>query len=159
MSAAIRTDQNQAAEGPLVACWTLSPDERDLKHVLDSVRLLPAADAYDYEYFRDRLADPSVLEDSVAVCLYLAPMLAVAVGGPRRGGYLPVDLIYPAVAVKDLLVDRPGFPNPRVRWSPYRDACHVVEWGDPPPLDDDIARGQFYGYSPAAITAFLRRAG
>ncbi|MDF2258389.1 DUF6302 family protein [Streptantibioticus ferralitis] len=46
--------------------------------------------------------------------------------------------------------------NVRVRWSPYRDTCHMVEWGDTPPLWDDAARGRFYGYSDTAITAFLQ---
>jgi hypothetical protein len=119
------------------------------------VRLLPPGDAYDYPYFRDRLADPSVLEDSVAVCLYRAPLLAVAVGGPRRGGYLSVDLLTSALAICRVLAGRSGFPNVRVRWSPHSDTCHVVEWGDPPP-QDDVERGRFYGYSDTAITVFLQ---
>ncbi|MGW7004170.1 DUF6302 family protein [Streptomyces sp. NPDC054933] len=120
-----------------------------------TVRLLPPAEACDYEYFRDRLADPSVLENSVAVCLNRAPLLAVAVGGPRRGGYLSVDLLLQALAIRRLLMGRPGYHDVRVRWSPYRDTCHVVEWGDTPPRDD-VSLGRFYGYSDTAITAFLQ---
>ncbi|MFC4507888.1 MULTISPECIES: DUF6302 family protein [Streptomyces] len=51
-----------------------------------TVHLRPATEAYDYEHYRNLLADPSVLTDSFAVCVYRAPLLAVPVGGPRRGG-------------------------------------------------------------------------
>lgn len=118
-------------------------------------RLLPAVAASGLDYFTDRLADLSVLEDSVAVRLGKPALLAVAVGGQRRGGYLSVDLLTTAVAVAELLAGRPGFPDVRVRWSLYRDTCHVVEWGEPPPEPDDVARGRFYGYGEAAITAFI----
>ncbi len=121
-----------------------------------AIRLLPPKDARDYCYFRERLADPSLLDRSVAVGLYGALLLAVPVGGTRRGGFLPVDEILPALAISRLLADRPGFPNPRVRWSPWPDTCHAVRWGDEPPPEDDIARGWFYGYSATAITAFLQ---
>jgi hypothetical protein len=91
----------------------------------------------------------------VAVRLGKVALLAVAVGGQRRGGYLSVDLLTTAVTVAELLAGRPEFPDVRVRWSPYRDTCHVVEWGEPAPEHDDVARGRFYGYREAAITALL----
>lgn len=122
-------------------------------------RLLPPADASDYAYSRDRLADPTVLDHSVAVRLHRVALLAVAVGGPRRGGYLSVDLLLTAVAVGDLLTGRHGFPDVRVRWSPYADTSHVVEWGEIAPEGSDAARGRFYGYREAAITAFLSPSG
>ncbi|MEU1629343.1 DUF6302 family protein [Streptomyces sp. NPDC020096] len=120
-----------------------------------TVRLLPPREASDYEYFRNRLADLSVLENSVAVSLNRATLLAVAVGGQRRGGYLSVGLLLQALAIRRLLTGRPGFPDARVRWSPYRDTCHMVEWGDTPPWDD-ASRGRFYGYSDTAVTAFFQ---
>jgi hypothetical protein len=122
-------------------------------------RLLPPTAASDYESFRDRLADPTVLGHSVAVRLHRVSLLAVAVGGPRRGGYLSVDLLVTAVAVGDLLTGRRGFPDVRVRWSPYSDTCHVVEWGESAPEGSDEARGRFYGYREAAITEFLLPSG
>ncbi|MEU0857525.1 DUF6302 family protein [Streptomyces griseofuscus] len=119
--------------------------------------LLPARMAYDYEYFAERLADPSLLESALAVCVHRAPLLAVPVGGKRLGGYMSLDLLILAEKTRSLLAGRDGFPNVRVRPSPYRDTCHVVEWGGQPPVCDyaDAARGQFYGYSEAAILRFF----
>ncbi|MER5210935.1 DUF6302 family protein [Streptomyces sp. NPDC002838] len=123
-----------------------------------SVALRPAAEAYDFEYFRDRLAEPAILASAIAVRVFRAPLLAVPVGGSRRGGYMSFDLLSLAMATRGLLDTRPGFPNLRVRWSPYRDTCHTVEWGDPAPdwWEDDAVFGRFYGYSEAAIAAFVR---
>lgn len=45
-----------------------------------TLSLRPAEDAYDFGYFRDRLADPALLADAVAVCVFRAPLLAVPVG-------------------------------------------------------------------------------
>ncbi|WP_327376541.1 DUF6302 family protein [Streptomyces sp. NBC_01216] len=124
-----------------------------------TVSLRPATEAYDYEYFGSRLAEPALLADAVAVCVFRAPLLAVPVGGPRHGGYMSFDLLTLATATRGLLTERPGFPDLRVRWSPYRDTCHTVEWGDPAPewWEDDAVFGRFYGYSEAAIAAFMQR--
>ncbi|MET8679971.1 DUF6302 family protein [Streptomyces sp. NPDC004647] len=117
---------------------------------------MPAHEAYDYDYYWTRLADPSVLERSVAIRVYRMPFLAVPVGGPRRGGSFSVDHLSVGLAVCALLRGQPGFTALRLRWSPYRGACHVVEWGEVPPTwDDAAARGHFYGYSDTAISAFL----
>ena len=122
-----------------------------------AVSLRPAAEAYDYEHFRNRLAEPLLLADAVAVQVFRAPLLAVPAGGARRGGYMPFDLLALATETRDLLTGRPGFDNLRVRWSPYRDTCHTVEWGEPAPnwWMGDWACGRFYGYSEEAIAAFL----
>ncbi|MFI1221189.1 DUF6302 family protein [Streptomyces goshikiensis] len=119
--------------------------------------LCPAEEAYDFEHFRNRLARPEVLAHAVAVRVFRAPLLAVPVGGPRRGGYMSFDLLSLAIGARDLLTNRPGFPDLRVRWSPYRDTCHTVEWGDPAPgwWEDDAVFGRFYGYSESAITSFV----
>lgn len=124
-----------------------------------TVSLRPAEEAYDFEYFRDRLAEPAVLDCAVAVRVFRAPLLAVPVGGPRRGGYMSFELLSLAIATRGLLADRPGFPDLRVRWSPYRDTCHTVEWGEPAPewWEDDAVFGRFYGYSEAAIAEFVRQ--
>ncbi|MDJ0347419.1 DUF6302 family protein [Streptomyces sp. H10-C2] len=116
-------------------------------------RLVPAPLAYDFEYIASRLADPSLLDHAVAVCVHRAPFLAVPVGGARRGGSMAFDLLILAEKTRGLLEGLPGFPDVRVRPSPYRDTCHVVEWGGQPPACDynDAARGRFYGYSKAAV--------
>lgn len=123
-----------------------------------AVSLRPAAEAYDFEHFRDRLAEPTILTYTVAVRVFRAPLLAVPVGGSRRGGYMSFDLLSLAMATRRLLEDQPGFPSLRVRWSPYRDTCHTVEWGAPAPewWEDDAVFGRFYGYSESAIAAYLR---
>ncbi|MCZ4118114.1 DUF6302 family protein [Streptomyces sp. H39-S7] len=122
------------------------------------VSLRPAEEAYDYEHFRDRLADPSVLAGAVAVRVFRAPLLAVPIGGSRRGGYMSFDVLALAMAARGLLADQAGFPNLRLRWAPHPDTCHTIEWGDPAPewWEDDAVFGRFYGYSESAITSFVR---
>ncbi|WUW51620.1 DUF6302 family protein [Streptomyces sp. NBC_01456] len=124
-----------------------------------TVSLRPAVQAYDYEYFRSRLAEPALLADAVAVRVFRAPLLAVPVGGQRRGGYMSFDLLTLATAARGLLAGQAGFPDLRIRWSPFRDTCHTVEWGDPSPgwWESDMVFGRFYGYSEAAITTFVRQ--
>ncbi|WP_367435262.1 DUF6302 family protein [Streptomyces celluloflavus] len=121
--------------------------------------LRPAKDAYDYEYFRARLANPDLADTGVSIVLSRAPLLAVPTGGARRGGYMSYDQVVLALAVRRLLNGRPGFTDLRVLWSPYLDTCHVVEWGErsPPWWVGDEAFGRFYGYSEAAIAAHLRQ--
>lgn len=119
-------------------------------------RLLPPgeADERDAAYYRERLEDPALLEAAVAVRVGEDVCLAVPVGGRRRGGYLSVTEVMTGLAVRALLRGQAGFPDVRLRWSPYADTCHVVEWGERPPGGDDAARGRFYGYSAEAIAAF-----
>ncbi|MEV3853054.1 DUF6302 family protein [Streptomyces sp. NPDC050095] len=123
-------------------------------------RLLPAKDAYDYDYFRERLADPALADAGVAITLYRVPLLAVPVGGERRGGYASFEHLVHAVGVRTLLSVVSGFPRLRIRWSPYPDTCHTVEWGEPGPpwWADDVTCGRFYGYSSNAIADFRRGA-
>lgn len=115
-------------------------------------------DAYDFEYFEQRISDTWLLDRSIAVRTLRMPFLAVPVGGTRRGGYYPVSCLCFGFKVRGLLLEQPGFPDLRVRWSPYRDTCHTVEWGDAPPewWEDDAVFGRFYGYSKSAITSFVR---
>ncbi|MFI5756241.1 DUF6302 family protein [Streptomyces sp. NPDC051569] len=124
-----------------------------------TLSLRPAEEAYDFAFFRDRIADPELLTSAVAVpvCGFRPPALAVPASGKRRGGFLSYDLLTLAVAARDLLSGRPGFPNLRVRWSWHDDTCHTVEWGEPLPpwWTSDAAFGRFYGYSEDAIGAFL----
>ncbi|MBT2491602.1 hypothetical protein J7E96_24355 [Streptomyces sp. ISL-96] len=126
-----------------------------------TVSLLPPHEAYDYEYYKARLADPALLEDSVAICVFRAPLLAIPAGGQRLGGYHPVTDMNVGLAVRDLLQGRPGFTNLRLRWSPYPDSCPVVEWGEKSPTlwgrYDYVTLGRFYGYSDVAIDEFSTR--
>lgn len=121
--------------------------------------LCPAEEAYDFEHFRDRLARPEVLAHAVAVRVFRAPLLAVPADGPRRGGYMSFDLLTLAIGTRDLLTHQPGFTDLRIRWSPYQDTHHTVEWGDLAPewWENDVVFGRFYGYSEAAIAAFVRQ--
>lgn len=121
------------------------------------VTALPARAAYDFEHFRDQLADPSVLDYSVAIRVCRAPLLAVAVGGPRRGGCFPASDMTVALAVRALLEGRHGYPDLRLVRPPSPDTCFCIEWGEiPPDWRDDVVRGRFYGYSEAAIAKYLR---
>ncbi|RSS94244.1 hypothetical protein EF903_06815 [Streptomyces sp. WAC05292] len=116
--------------------------------------LAPARDAVDYQWYRDRLADPDLVNAGVSISLFRMPLLAVPVAGRRRGGFLSVGNLIDAYSIGGLLARRTGFPDTRVRWSVYPDTCHVVEWGGRPPTGGDDALGRFYGYSEAAIAEF-----
>jgi hypothetical protein len=103
-------------------------------------------------YYRSRLDDPTLMRAGVAVRIGGSVFLAVPIGGRRRGGYLSVPDVVTGMAVRALLTGRPGFPGVRLRWSPFADACHSVEWGAAAPeVDDAETLGQFYGYSADAI--------
>ncbi|MFE0774185.1 DUF6302 family protein [Streptomyces sp. NPDC058861] len=116
------------------------------------VRLLPAGRADDCSYFRSLLADRGI-----AVQTWGTPSLLIPVGGRRQGGYYPAATWSTAVQVWFRIRRRPGFPRARIRWSRYPDVYHNVVWGAEPPLEDEWARGRFYGYSDAAINDFLSR--
>lgn len=119
--------------------------------------LLGADEAEEEEvaYYRQRLADPTLIRVGLAVRLGGFAFLAVPVGGRRRGGYLSVTEVVTGMAVRALLKGRAGFPDVRLRWSPWADACHAVEWGAAVPgTEDPVTLGQFYGYSAEAIGAY-----
>ncbi|MFJ6014433.1 DUF6302 family protein [Streptomyces sp. NPDC092952] len=122
------------------------------------VVLLPPTEADEDEaaYYRERLEDLSLMEAALTVRVGGVAYLAVPVGGARRGGYLPMPELAMGCAVRDALRGTPGFPDVRLRWSPYEDACHVVAWGERAPEDDEL-QGRFYGYSAEAITQALAR--
>lgn len=123
-----------------------------------------------WRWYESRLDNPSLLRKAVAV-----PMdddgsvltLAVPVGGRRRGGYLSVGEREHADHAFAYLSNREGFPRVRIEYASNPAICHVVRWGDdPPPLPgrgetedawtrSDVADGRFYGYSDAAIRAYL----
>ncbi|GGO99214.1 hypothetical protein GCM10012280_65150 [Wenjunlia tyrosinilytica] len=119
------------------------------------VTTLPPQEAYDYEWYRDRLTDRSLLEYSIAIRIFRAPLLAVPVGGRRRGGSYSVSHPRYAVAVREILEGRPGFPHLRLVSRSHPDRCDMVEWGDTAPRWDDAALGRFYGYEDAGMFAFV----
>jgi hypothetical protein len=100
------------------------------------------------EWFSQRLSDLTLLDRAVAVradgkCIDLA----VPIGGKRRGGYVTCCSIRWAKQVYKQLHGLPGFPSVRIDYSPYRNACHCVVWGEQPPdTDDSKEDGRFYGY-------------
>ncbi|WP_323187163.1 DUF6302 family protein [Streptomyces sp. NBC_00063] len=52
-------------------------------------------------------------------------ILAVPVGS-RRGGHFLVACLCFGLKVRDVLLEQPGFPDLRQRWSPYPNTCPVV---------------------------------
>ncbi|MEU8968970.1 DUF6302 family protein [Streptomyces monashensis] len=125
------SDQNTRTPGPL------------------TVEILPAHEAYDYEFAAARLHDRALLADSVAVRIFRAPLLAIPVGACRRGGRIDVGPVTVALAVRSALLGRPGFPLLRVSLS--RDAhgeSWLVEWGERAPdrSSSDSERRRFFGY-------------
>ncbi|MEU5163399.1 DUF6302 family protein [Streptomyces sp. NPDC020875] len=126
--------------------------------VESQIQLLPPEAARDIAYYRERLADPSLLEAAVTVRVLDDARLAVPVGPGRLGGYLPYDVLVLAVEARELLTGLPGFPHLRLHWSPDGDVCHAVEWGEPQPdTDDDVRLGRFYGYRESAIGEYAAR--
>lgn len=100
------------------------------------------------EWFRERLADPTLLDRAVPIWVDGVLIdIAVPVGGSRRGGYVSCSSIRWAKAVYHQLSGRNGFPSVRIEYSPRRDTCHTVCWGEQPPdSDDSKVGGRFYGY-------------
>ncbi|WP_405889495.1 DUF6302 family protein [Streptomyces sp. NBC_00133] len=119
-----------------------------------TITLVPAAEAYDYEFVASRLHDHCLLHSSVAVRVFRAPLLAVPVGGCRRGGRIGAGPVTVALAIRDALQGRPGFSDMRVRSALSSGSHHwVVEWGDRAsdwPLCSP-ERVRFYGYSDGFV--------
>ncbi|RPK29210.1 hypothetical protein EES39_40410 [Streptomyces sp. ADI92-24] len=112
------------------------------------VTLLHAREAYDFEFVTPRLHDRHLLDSSVAVRVFRAPLLAVPVGGRRRGGCMDIGPVEVALAVRHALSEIPGFPNVRIRLvsPPYEPNNWVVEWGERPPFRiTGSDRVRFYG--------------
>lgn len=114
-------------------------------------------DALNYQYFRDRLDDPGLLDRAV---ITEDGDLAVPAGGKRRGGYVQMNTRAEGRRLVKELSARPDeFPELRL----YGGDGWIVEWG--PELDwrgndeypeDYVAAGRLFGYSDAAIAAFSR---
>lgn len=119
------------------------------------VTLSHARTAYDYEFVAPRLHDRHLLDSSVAVRVFRAPLLAVPVGGRRRGGCMDAGPVEVALAIRHALSEIPGFPNVRIRLvSPPGEANNwVVEWGERLPFRiTESDRARFYGGADHCIT-------
>ncbi|AVZ70947.1 hypothetical protein SLUN_00355 [Streptomyces lunaelactis] len=121
-----------------------------------TITVLPPHTAVDYASTASRLEDPHLLSNSLAICFLRTALIAVPVGGRRRGGCLDAGRSEIALAIRDLLLGRPGFPQPRVRLTSSQNRPHwVVEWGERAPdvRASSTDRYHFYGYSDIAIAA------
>ena len=128
------------------------------------------------DWYRNRLADVDLLAKAEEVNFYDTDsdgeefeyfVVAIPVGGPRRGGCLSLSEADNVQQAIDQLSLWDGFPNLRAEYSDDDEVCHVVRWGDdPPPIPDmsaddaaweafDIANGRFYGYSEDAIQRYI----
>ncbi|MFI8932511.1 DUF6302 family protein [Streptomyces sp. NPDC053474] len=111
------------------------------------VRVLPACQAYDFEYAAMHLANPQLLKHAVALAAFRAPLVAIPVGEGRRGGFLRVDQPEVGEAYMAALAGRPGFPDLRLRTT--CDGKTIVRWGAEPPQGSADAHAEFYGGMPA----------
>ncbi|NUS17019.1 MAG: hypothetical protein HOY69_37430 [Streptomyces sp.] len=121
--------------------------QTDRSRCSPAVELLPAGQALDFEYVAARLHDPALLHGAVAVQVFRAPLLAVPVGGCRRGGRLAAGPFTVALAVHDALQDRAGFPLLRLAERAQGD--WLVEWGELLPEYPGRSREarRFFGYA------------
>lgn len=106
---------------------------------------------YARNYYRTRLDDPSLLDRAILVqCSFAVPC-----GGKRRSGSVTIGMEH-AAALLDQMLDRPQeFPSPRVETGATQFVA-VVEWGqEVPPAATEQERGRMYGYSEAAVNAYL----
>lgn len=118
-------------------------------------------------WFRERLDDPEL----VTRAIWVESLLAVPVGGKRRGGYISVFGLKHAREVMAQMAKANGFPNPWFEpgksgktWS-YPPNLH---WGEPSPEFPagrrvpewdgalfDVESGRHYGYSEKSIQEFI----
>ena len=117
-------------------------------------------DALNYQFYRDRLDDPGLLDRAVVT---EDGDLAVPAGGKRLGGYLSMDARAAAIRLVRQMAGRPD-EFPAARYHFVCDVGWLVEWG--PELDwrgddehpeDYAAAGRYFGYSEAAIAAYGRK--
>jgi hypothetical protein len=124
--------------------------------------------AVDRLWYAARLFDLWLLDFSIPLrtgdgCF----VLAVPVGGQRRGGLVLFPSPKYVAQAAQRLKGNAGFPNIRIERSRELAACHVVRWGaDEPSITESWSKadaqitqrrvaGEFYGYSDLAIRAFL----
>jgi len=123
--------------------------------------------ARDKHEYAARLRDLWLLEFSIPVRDRNGWVLAVPIGGRRRGGFVSLRSGQDVEAAAGKLAGKAGFPNVRIEFSGSSDTGHVVCWGEEAPgfregpvsvereVAESRARGEFYGYSDSAIRAHL----
>lgn len=118
--------------------------------------------------YAEILADSELLRRAVVVT---GGNIAVPVGGSRRGGFVPVQGAETAENVARGLALVEGFPHPWVTLAEDpQDTMDSVHWGETVPdyPDDmdasdaewarsDVQAGRIYGYTDAAIHAWVAR--
>jgi len=111
------------------------------------------------QYYLERLADVSLLERAIVVknsgYARAGDYLAVPVGDSRRGGYLEFPKRGQAERAFDVLLQHPGFPNPRIHdlhdKYPGR-SCFTLVWGEFQTRRMTVEElGRYYGYTEEAI--------
>jgi hypothetical protein len=109
-----------------------------------------------YQWFHERLDDPSLLDRAVLVQVgVLTEDLAVPVGGRRRMGELMFDTVEYAAAARDVLAAQPDlFPDLRLIEVVDRDNVEL-RWGIDVPYNDPRAAGLAFGYSDAAVSEYM----
>lgn len=122
-----------------------------------TAELLPPEEAVDFEFAAARLHDRAVLRGAVAVQIFRVPLLAVPVGGCRRGGRLSAGPVTIALAVHGVLRGRDGFPHLRIV-EDARGGDWCVEWGEhaPPGALRSAQSRCFFGYASAGADAGCR---
>ncbi|MEU0215054.1 DUF6302 family protein [Streptomyces sp. NPDC006265] len=117
---------------------------------VSAVHILPPEEAYDFEYVAQRLINPDLLREAVALAVFRLPLLAVPIGESRRGGRALVEYEEVGEAMVAALRGRTGFPDVRTRPT---SGGFAVEWGDTAPDGaDPVERERFYGLAmPAAM--------
>lgn len=96
--------------------------------------------------WRKLLAEPHLVDQSIAIETSVGIFLAVPVGGVRRSGCFDFGCKDPQ-AVIDILKGKPGFPNLRIN-APF------AEWGEDPPDTNWEDNGKWYGYCSEEIVKF-----
>lgn len=132
----------------------VSTDRHDGPDSALTVKLLPPEEAVDFEFVASRLHDRALLRRAVAVQIFRVPLLAVPVGGCRRGGRLSAGPVTIALAVHGVLRGRDGFPHLRIAEDP-RAGDWRVEWGEQAPQGPvrSPESRRFFGYAPAGTSA------
>ncbi|MFC4035787.1 DUF6302 family protein [Streptomyces polygonati] len=119
---------------------------RQQHHAPLTISVLPAHVAYDYEHMANSLLDPELLAGAIAIRVFRAPLLAIPVGGRRRGGTLSVNSVPVGEAIAAVLSGLHGFPDVRLTVATEPVGGYAVEWGEPlPACLPRHARHEFYG--------------
>jgi Family of unknown function (DUF6302) len=124
--------------------------------------------AVDRPWYAARLLDLWLLDLSIPVRSGDGHfLLAVPIGGQRRGGFVSLPSRKYAEHAAERLAGNAGFPNVRIERSREGSTHSVVRWGEDEPsvterrnqpeaqITDHRAAGEFFGYSDSAIRAFL----